>query len=274
MENPEVAGVAYQQGTLDGYEVREYLLEKFGRACAYCGATGTPLNIDHIVPRSRAGSDRVSNLALACVACNLDKSNLELGAWLSLRFGPDGEAIATRVLARAKAPLKDAAAVNATRWALHEALCSTGLPVSTGSGGRTRWNRSRFGVAKSHSLDAICVGEVDDIVSYPAQVIVAKATGRGSYARTRPDAFGFPRLRLPRTKSAHGFRTGDLVQAVVPAGKHAGVHVGRVAVRTRGSFLISTPTGKVETSYRNCTILQRSDGWGWSRQQEGVLDVA
>src|ERR1019366_2517118 len=28
MENPEIAGVAYQQGTLVGYETREYLLEK------------------------------------------------------------------------------------------------------------------------------------------------------------------------------------------------------------------------------------------------------
>lgn len=103
MENPEVAGVAYQQGTLDGYEVREYLLEKFARACCYCGATGTALNIDHIVPRYKGGSDKVSNFALACVACNADKSNLELRAWLSSRFGPAAEAIATRVLARAKA---------------------------------------------------------------------------------------------------------------------------------------------------------------------------
>src|SRR5262249_25637093 len=36
-ENPEIAGVEYQQGTLAGYETREYLLEKWGRKCAYCG---------------------------------------------------------------------------------------------------------------------------------------------------------------------------------------------------------------------------------------------
>ncbi|MHB1844445.1 MAG: RNA-guided endonuclease IscB [Deltaproteobacteria bacterium] len=275
MENPEVSGAEYQQGTLAGYEVREYLLEKFGRACCYCGATGTPLNIDHICPRSRGGSDRVSNLALACVSCNADKSNLELRAWLSARFGSGAEAIATRVLARAKAPLKDAAAVNTTRWALYEALKSTGLPVSTGSGGQTKWNRSRFGLAKSHSLDAICVGEVAGIVFLPAQVIVATATGRGSYARTRPNAFGFPRLRLPRTKCVHGFATGDLVRAVVAKGKYAGVHVGRAAVRSSGSFNISTSAGVVQgINHRRCTILQRSDGWGWSSQPEGDLNAA
>ena len=42
---------------LAGYEVREYLLEKWGRVCAYCDATGTPLQIEHIVAKSRGGSN-------------------------------------------------------------------------------------------------------------------------------------------------------------------------------------------------------------------------
>ena len=36
MENPDISGVEYQQGTLAGYETREYLLHKFGHRCAYC----------------------------------------------------------------------------------------------------------------------------------------------------------------------------------------------------------------------------------------------
>ncbi|MGP3956816.1 RNA-guided endonuclease IscB [Nonomuraea sp. 3N208] len=43
-------GVEYQQGTLAGYEVREYLLAEWGRRCAYCGVSDVPLNIDHIHP--------------------------------------------------------------------------------------------------------------------------------------------------------------------------------------------------------------------------------
>ena len=69
LERPEISGVEYQQGELAGYEVREYLLEKFGRTCVYCGATGAqqvPLQVEHIVPRSRGGSHRVSNLTIAC----------------------------------------------------------------------------------------------------------------------------------------------------------------------------------------------------------------
>ncbi|MHB1918666.1 MAG: RNA-guided endonuclease IscB, partial [Acidimicrobiales bacterium] len=270
MEDPEVSGVEYQQGTLVGFEVREYLLEKWERRCAYCGAEGVPLNLDHITPKSKGGTNRVSNLALACVPCNQEKDNRELTGWLVQWFGEEeGHRVSSRVLATAKAPLKDAAAVNSTRWALHQALKSTGLPVRTGSGGETKWNRTRCSLGKSHALDALCVGDTPGVVSYPATVTLAKATGRGSYSRTRPDAYGFPRLYLPRTKVHHGFSTGDLVRAVVPKGKHQGTHVGRVAVRSSGSFNIKTKGATVQgISHRHCTLLQRGDGWEYGHREE------
>ena len=54
MQNPEIAGVQYQQGTLAGYETREYLLEKWERTCAYCAKQDIPLQIEHIVQIGRA----------------------------------------------------------------------------------------------------------------------------------------------------------------------------------------------------------------------------
>ena len=271
LQDPGTSGTGYQQGTLAGYEVREYLLEKWGRRCAYCGARGTgpgsvPLNIDHVRPRSKGGSDRVSNLVLACVPCNEAKGNRLVEEFLAGKPG-----VLKRVLAQLKAPLHDAAAMTATRWALWRALSARGSPVQTSTGGRTKWNRARFGLPKTHTLDALCVGDVKDIACYPSTTLVAKATGRGCYARTRPDAYGFPRLRLPRTTRHHGFATGDLVRAVVPMGKKAGTYVGRVAVRSSGSFDITTSAGVAQgISHRHCRLLQRSDGWGWSRQGEGV----
>src|SRR5262249_1839386 len=53
MEHPEITGIEYQQGELAGYEMREYLLEKGGRHCAYCGVKGIPLQVEHIVPQVR-----------------------------------------------------------------------------------------------------------------------------------------------------------------------------------------------------------------------------
>src|SRR5438045_3159718 len=43
MDQPEITGIEYQQGELFGFEVREYLLEKWGRSCSYCGIQGVPL---------------------------------------------------------------------------------------------------------------------------------------------------------------------------------------------------------------------------------------
>lgn len=70
------------------------------------------------------------------------------------------------ILSKAKAPLRDAAAVNSPRFALFGALKTTGLPVSVGTGGRTKWNRHRLGVPKTHALDAACVGVVGTITGW------------------------------------------------------------------------------------------------------------
>jgi 5-methylcytosine-specific restriction endonuclease McrA len=257
-------GVEYQHGTLHGYEVREYLLAKWGRKCAYCGKQDVPLNIDHIHPRSKGGSDRISNLTLACIPCNRTKNATPIEEFLKAE-----PALLAKILRQAKAPLRDAAAVNSTRWALWRALEATGLPVTTTSGGRTKWNRSRTGTPKSHALDALHVGYLETVTGWPSTVLVAKATGRGTYSRTTPDRYGFPRLVRPRIKLHHGFQTGDLVRANVPAGKKAGVHTGRVAVRSTGNFNITTRHGTVQgISHRYARLLQRADGYGYTTHPE------
>jgi RRXRR protein len=132
--------------------------------------------------KSRGGSERVSNLALSCHDCNQSKGNRT-----AEEFGhPEVEA-------QAKAPLKDAAAVNATRYKLVEALSVFGLPLGTWSGGRTRWNRARFNLAKTHALDALCVGDLAGVHVGTLRTLRISATGRGRYCRTLFNRFGFPR---------------------------------------------------------------------------------
>src|SRR5207247_1459126 len=55
LQDPTIAGIQYQQGTLAGYEIRAYLLEKWHRRCAYCQQSSTKLQVEHLVPRSRGG---------------------------------------------------------------------------------------------------------------------------------------------------------------------------------------------------------------------------
>ena len=263
LQNPEISGVEYQQGTLFGYELREYLLEKWHRQCAYCDAKDVPLQIEHIRPKAQGGSDRVSNLTLACQCCNQKKAAHSIEDFLA----KDKKRLA-KILADAKTPLRDAAAVNATRWALANTLQATGLPVELASGGQTKFNRCTLGIPKTHALDAACVGTLQVLQNWQRPTLTLKATGRGSYQRTRLNKFGFPRGYLLRTKRVHGFGTGDLVRAEVPSGVKAGTHTGRVAIRASGSFNIQThQDGKSVVvqgiSHKHCRVIQRADGYGY-----------
>ncbi|RCV87101.1 HNH endonuclease, partial [Vreelandella rituensis] len=124
--------------------------------------------------------------------------------------------------------------------------------------------RQRLGIPKTHALDAACVGKFDTLKGWRVPTQVIKAMGRGSYKRTRLDKFGFPRGYLMRQKQVKGFQTGDRVRAIVPTGKKAGTHTGRVAIRKTGSFNIQTEQGAVQgISWPYCTLLQRGDGYGY-----------
>ncbi|WP_200307199.1 RNA-guided endonuclease IscB [Streptomyces adelaidensis] len=259
-----LSGTEYEHGPLAGTNARAHLHEKWGSACAYCDATGVPLNIDHLRPRSRGGSNRISNLVLACIPCNQAKGNRPVDAFLAHR--PER---LTKILQQVKAPLQDAAAMNATRWRLLEALEALGRPVHDWPGTLTKQNRTTAGLDKTHTLDALCVGALDReggdaIVRVPGQVLVAKATGRGSYARTTPDRFGFPRLRRARAKQHFGYVTGDLVRATMPSGKWAGTWTGRISVRARGQHSLATPHGRINVSHWNLRLLQRGDGYSYT----------
>lgn len=251
MQDAEIRGVQYQQGTLAGYEVRAYLLEKWDRRCAYCGATNTPLQIEHIIPRTRGGSNRVSNLTLACDPCNTRK-----GTQTAREFGHPN------IQAQARQPLRDAAAVNATRWALYQQLQATGLPVELGTGGRTHYNRARLGLEKGHWIDAAVVGAStpERLSVHGVRPLVIRATGHGNRQMCGTNAAGFPIRHRQRAKRFGGWQTGDVVQAVISNGKHAGRHTGRLTIRQRPCFRLNG----VDVHPKYLFRLQRADGYDYA----------
>jgi len=249
-----------------GYEVREYLLEKFGRKCVYCGAKNVPLEIEHIVPKSRGGSNRVSNLTLACHACNQKKGNQT-----AQEFGHP------HVQRLAKLPLKDASAINATRWKVYQTLQSFCLPIEIGTGGRTKYNRARQNYPKTHWLDAVCVGESGQavFVSPNHQPLIIKAVGRGNRQMTKPDKYGFPRATRQRKKVYFGFQTGgDIAKAMVTSGKKMGIYVGKVAVRASGKFNITTTTDTIQgINHRFFKMIHKSDGYNYMKGERALLPM-
>lgn len=262
MQDPSIQGEGYQQGTLYQYEVREYVLKKWGRKCAYCDAKHVPLEVEHIHPRSRGGSNRPSNLTLACVPCNQAKGNRDLRDFLvgdSDRFN--------HILGQAKQPLADAAAVNTTRWALFERLKNTGLSIETGSGGLTKFNRSRFNLPKTHWLDAACVSQTPQLQVLTQQPLLIAAKGHGVRQRAIVNKHGFPIQHRGRFKFSHGFKTGDIVNANIPKGKYAGQYKGvRVGIRQKPSFAIYPNDGgkQFDAHAKYLKVIYKADGYAFN----------
>jgi 5-methylcytosine-specific restriction endonuclease McrA len=258
IQNPEISGTQYCAGTLHGCECREYLLEKWNRQCAYCGVEEVPLEIEHIQPKSKGGSDRISNLCLACRKCNQGKGNKDIKDFLKGK--PD---VLNRVLRQAKAPLKDAAAVNTTRWALFSVLKQTKLPVTTGTGGQTKFNRQRFELPKAHWIDAACVGAVEALELVTTKILKVKATGFGGRQRCQTDKFGYPQKYRP-LRPILGFCTGDIVRADVPKGKYAGTFIARVCPMSHGygEFVIDKKRRSIKLEY--LTPVHRKDGYDYA----------
>ena len=112
LQNPEVSGVKYQQGTLFEYEVREYLLGSSAGSASIAAPKACRSTSTMWFPR-QGGSNRVSNLVLACVSCNQKKGARSLEDFLKGK--PE---VLARVRRSSRRRLRDAAAVNATRWVL------------------------------------------------------------------------------------------------------------------------------------------------------------
>jgi hypothetical protein len=78
------------------------------------------------------------------------------------------------------------------------------------------------------------------------------------------DKYGFPRTSAKEGKFVKGFQTGDIVKAVVTSGKKVGTYMGRVAVRTTGSFNITTAKGTIQgISFKYCKAVHKMDGYSY-----------
>jgi 5-methylcytosine-specific restriction endonuclease McrA len=261
IQNPEISGVEYQRGELFGFEMKEYLLQKWNRRCAYCGVENVPFEIEHILARSKGGSNRVNNLCLSCHSCNQAKGNKPVE-----EFWKNKPEVLKRVMAQAKAPLKDAAAVNATRWELYRRLQSTGLPPEVGSGGRTKFNRKTRGIEKQHWTDAANVGAStpERLLLNGVKPLIVKAKGHGKRQRCGTDKFGFPIRHAPAQKFFMGFQTGDLVNAHVLTGKYAGNYTGRIAIRFKPSFKLTTGGKSFDVHPKYLRTIHKADGYEYT----------
>ncbi|HRW94176.1 MAG TPA: HNH endonuclease, partial [Thermotogota bacterium] len=247
-------------------------LEKRGRKCAYCGAENVPLEIEHIVPRSKGGSNRLDNLTIACRSCNQEKGGTLPKVWLK-QLEAKGDPRASKVDKAKKDAknnsLKDAAHVNTTRKRIAEEMQKRFMFVELGSGALTKMNRLARGLPKEHFYDACCVGETTplklNIKTKYVMVWTAKGRGKRGMLVRRPRKRRKPAVHRSRQKMKFGFMTGDIVRGIQP--KSGLVVSGRCdSVKATGSIVVPFEGRRVAVSWRNTKLLQRGDGWEYTQR--------
>ena len=275
MQDAEVSGRDYQQGDLAGWQIRSYIFHRDGARCLYCGnAMAERYELDHIVPRSRGGTNRISNLVVSCQDCNGRKGNSSLEEFLANR---PARLAAIRAIRRA--PLAGATQMNIIVPELLRRIEQMGLPTSTHDAYTTSWTRKRLGVPKTHVNDALCVEAPYELQMLPDRKTVVSSTGHGDRQMLRPtDRHGNPRgqgyrayCALPRQQQGYtgclghrsrrrqlrGIASGDLVQ--IKHGRHgvlrgyAALTSGRVAVQHEGK--------PVSLKAQDAVLLARNHGY-------------
>lgn len=262
--NTKLWGNAYQQGPLYQQKLKSFIFSRSNNQCVYCGAKAT--EIDHIIARANGGTDSSYNLTPACRSCNQMKSNKTLREFGKL-VGKDFSKLIPK-----KMP-KDAAIVQSARNYMVKEISKLIADTKSYDAWMTKYNRDELGLPKEHYYDALSVGEIPSKFNFfTDKVLIISAKGRGSRQMCRVDRYGFPRTSAKALKSVKGFQTGDMVKAIVPTGLKQGEYLGRVAVRSRGSFDIRTKSGLIkDIGYKYCHLIQRSDGYLYSYKESDFL---
>ena len=257
-------GIDYQQGNLYNKNLKEFIFSKTKGRCSYCGGKAT--EIDHVIPRSNGGTNSTYNLVASCRSCNEKKSNLSLKEFGKL-MNKDYSQLEPKKLP------KDATIVQSARNYMVKEIAKLVPDTTTHDAWLTKYNRDQLGLPKQHYYDALSVGETPTKFNFLTdKILQISAKGRGSRQMCSMDKFGFPRTSAKASKSVKGFQTGDIVKAIVPFGSKAGEYLGKVAVRSSGSFNIQTKTKVIQgIGYRYCHIVQRSDGYSYDYKERDFL---
>ena len=260
MQNPEIAGIEYQQGTLMGYTIREYLAEKFNHKCCYCGVSqgnGIRFEVEHLTPKARGGSNRIANLGWSCHECNEAKGNLTCE-----EFGhPEVRRIA-------EAGMRHAAHMSIMRWKLYEQLKATyGDRLHQTYGSATSFSRHEAGLEKRHINDARCISGHPSAEPAEEYFYQKKIRRHNRQIHKLTIQKGGVRKRNQAPYEVKGFRLFDKVKA-----KNGMWYIhGR---RIKGSFVLKTLGGeRLEITPSKITLIGHQSAYITERRKALLPDL-
>ena len=249
-------------------QMRHYLLTTRGNVCSYCKGVSADARLEreHVIPRSRGGTDALANAELACRRCNIDKGTMLLSEWLNALKGRTDPLSVARLkhipkcVRRIRHSLRDASIMNWTRYIIVRRIRDLGIRVIESPSWETTYNRNSKQYTKVHWIDAACVGYAPH-VDENTTIYTAVASGYGNRQMIKSDKYGFPRGRPKGPSSNNGFRSGDMCKLNQRVGKYKGTYVGRLTIRTTGWFDIRYLKSKITSKYTNYVLLHSNDGY-------------
>ena len=256
IKNPDISGIEYQQGTLQGYNVRNYLLEKHRRKCFYCGKTVSDFEIEHMLPKARGGSNRIDNLTLSCHDCNEKKGTLTAEEFIQQTLPAKKATTKLKQLPNEKRLFKYMAHMNATRWTLYNTIKERYPNVEMTYGYITKYNRIQAGLPKAHHIDAKCITGFATVPSMEQTVVKVKMRRHNRQLHRATFSKGHVRKAASLPTVIFGFQLYDLVLF----NNHRYYIKGR---RSSGSFVLVSVEGlkNEERNYKKLTLLAHTNAY-------------
>ena len=198
LQNPTLAyhKWGYQRGELYQQEnFKQAAKARDGYKCQCCGEKDCRLEVHHLLPRSRGGSDKLANLITLCTDCHhLAHSSEEQLLAFQKKFGK-----------KATGTLRYATQMNVLRHVLQRKYPEAELTY----GFITKEMRRVFGLEKSHMIDACCIASRGaEFHNENSNRYRKKCVPKGDYVRT--NTTNGKHIIIPKGKIA-GFRRYDKV---------------------------------------------------------------
>jgi len=222
ISNPDV--IDYRDGDQkDFYNTKEFVLYRDNHTCQICGSKNKKLQVHHIIPRSKGGTNEPKNLTTLCVVCHDKVHNGEIDN-LKVRKSITKAASQTNIISS-------------------QIKKNFGKFEST-FGYETKYKRELMNLPKTHYNDAlfICLNKDDDktniqLLNY---YYVKKMVSKGDYKQTRGKHSEIP---IP-TGKLFNLRKFDKVKT----NKGVGFIRGK---RANGIFILCDVFGNEIQSYIN-----------------------
>ena len=256
IKNPDISGKEYQQGTLQGYNIRNYLLEKHGRKCFYCDKEVSTFEVEHMIPKAKGGSNRIDNLTLSCHSCNQKKGTLTAEEFIKQTLPVEKVTKKLKQLSKEKQLFKYMAHMNATRWTLYDAINDKYPNVKMTYGYITKYNRINAGLPKAHHIDAKCITGYSQVPSFDTTVVKTKMRRHNRQLHRATFSKGHVRKAASLPTVMFGFRLYDIVMY----NNHRYYIKSR---RSTGSFTLVSVEGLKDENrtYKKLTLLAHTNAY-------------